>query len=333
MKQLAKNLDLFACPKCKGDLEIAEDSLSCSQCNNCYPVENGIPLLFWPHEPNSTKRDVTEIVKTFYEKTPFPNYENFENIGDLVRKAQEGIFARLLNEQVSFGIKVLEIGCGTGQLSNFLGIAHRYVFGVDMCLNSLKLAQGFKEKNNLDRVSFCQMNLFKPTFKAESFPLVICNGVLHHTGDPFTGFQSISRLVKKDGYIIIGLYNKYGRLITDIRRMIFSKLNNRFKFLDPRLRHKTTGELKKLTWFMDQYKNPHESKHTVGEVLRWFNLTGFNFINSIPSLKPFKRFSASGRIFEPNPRGNWFHHFLAQSGTILSGSREGGLFLMIGKKR
>ena len=52
------------------------------------------------------------------------------------------------------------------------------------------------------------MNLFRPVFKAETFDVVICSGVLHHTSDPLTGFQSISKLVKKGGYIIIGLYNK-----------------------------------------------------------------------------------------------------------------------------
>ena len=35
------------------------------------------------------------------------------------------------------------------------------------------------------------MNLFKPCFKPEQFDVVLCNGVLHHTADPWGGFQSI----------------------------------------------------------------------------------------------------------------------------------------------
>lgn len=149
-------------------------------------------------------------------------------------------------------IRVLEVGCGTGRLSNFLGVAHRIVFGVDMCLNSLKLGQEFRKRNSLERVGFYQMNLFRPIFREESFPFVICSGVFHHTSAPFAGFQSISRLVKKGGYILIGLYNRYGRITTDIRRTIFRIFGDHFKFLDPCLRDKNTGELKKLTWFMDQ---------------------------------------------------------------------------------
>ena len=229
MKQMIDFLDIFACPACRGNLQLIGSEVECLGCHNKYQIEDGIPLLFWPNKWDDSKKDVTNTVKSFYEKTPFPNYEKFENAGDLVQKAQNGIFARLLNEQIPYNIKMLEVGCGTGQLSNFLGVAHRFVFGADLCLNSLKLANNFKIKNNLERVGFYQMNLFKPIFKEESFPLVICNGVLHHTSDPFAGFQSIAKLVKKGGYIIIGLYNSYGRISTDIRRAIFTASNNLIK--------------------------------------------------------------------------------------------------------
>lgn len=330
---MAENLDIFMCPACGGNLEITNGSIKCLSCRNQYRIENGIPLLFWPNEGDSSKKDVTDRIKAFYEKTPFPNYEMLENTGDLVRKAERGVFSRLLNEQVPFNIRVLEAGCGTGQSSNFLGIAKRYVFGTDMCLNSLKLAQGFKEKNNLENVSFYQMNLFRPIFKEESFHFVMCRGVLHHTSDPFGGFRSIAKLVKKGGYILIGLYNKYGRIGTDIRRAIFNIAGNRFNFLDPQLKGKDKDMVKKNTWFLDQYKNPHESKHTIGEVLKWFDITGFDFINGIPKVKAFQGFSENEKLFKPNPRGGWLDHFLVETRLMLSGSREGGFFMMIGRKK
>lgn len=333
MKHMTDHLDIFMCPACGGDLEIIGNRIKCLKCDNSYEVEDDIPLLFWRHEWQGSKKDVTDAMKSFYEKTPFPNYEEFENLGDLMQKAQRGIFARSLNEQVPFNVRILEVGCGTGQLANFLGIAHRTVFATDICLNSLKLGENFRKQNGLERVGFYQMNLFKPIFKEETFPLIICNGVLHHTSSPFAGFQSISGLVKKGGYILIGLYNKYGRITTDIRQIIFKIFDDHFKFLDPRLRGKEIGDLRKLTWFIDQYKNPHESKHTIGEVLRWFDQTGFDFINSIPKSKAFEAFSQNERLFKPNPRGNWMGHFFAQIHLAFSGSKEGGFFLMIGRRK
>ena len=177
------------------------------------------------------------------------------------------------------------------------------------------------------------MNLFRPIFREESFPLVICNGVLHHTSDPFAGFQSIAKLVKKGGFILIGLYHKYGRIITDIRRIIFNISGDHFKFLDPRLIAQDIGETRKLTWFADQYKNPHESKHTIGELLRWFDQTGFDFVGSIPKLKAFEAFSEYEKLFKANPRGNWLDHFLVQARLLFTGSKEGGFFLMIGRRK
>lgn len=332
-RQMIDNFDIFVCPACKGNFEIVGDEIKCKQCHNLYQVEDDIPLLFWPNEWNSSRKDVTNVVKSFYEETPFPNYEDLESVGDLIQKAQKGIFARLLNEQTPFNVRVLEVGCGTGQLSNFLSTSQRFVFGTDICLNSLKLGQEFKIRNSLERVGFYQMNLFRPIFREESFSLVICNGVLHHTSDPFAGFQSISRLVKKGGYILVGLYNRYGRIATDIRRVIFKILHDRFKFLDPRLKDKDIGDLKKLTWFMDQYKNPHESKHTIGEVLTWFEQTGFDFVNSIPKSKAFETFSEKERLFKQNSRGNWLDHFIVQTCLSFTGGREGGFFVMIGRRK
>lgn len=333
LEHMKSNADMFICPSCGGSLRIAE-RIECVSCKRAYETEYGIPLLFLPREAEiDSQENVTEKVKQFYEKTPFPNYENFEHAGDLMQKARVGVFARLLDEQVPFHARVLDAGCGTGQLSNFLGIAQRSVFGTDMCVNSLKLAQDFRTKNNLDRVGFYQMNLFNPIFKNESFDLVICNGVLHHTPDPFSGFLSLSKLVKKGGYIIIGLYNAYGRLTTDFRRLLFALSGNYFTFLDSRLTRRDVSDVRKRTWFMDQYQNPHESKHTMGEVLRWFNKTGYEFVNGIPKLKAFTAFAENEKLFRQHPAGNRFDRFITQAILLLTGAKEGGFFVMIGKRK
>ena len=223
--------------------------------------DDGLPLLFWKNEWEDSKYDVTEEVKSFYMKTPFPNYDDDETSVSLREKATKHVYVKLLDDQISYTGKILEVGCGTGQLSNLLAMTKtRTVFGADLSINSLKLANTFREKIRIRNLKFLQMNLFQPVFKAEMFDVVICNGVLHHTSDPFAGFQSISKLVKKGGFIIIGLYNKYGRIFTDIRRHIFSLTGNSLTSLDPRIGSKDFSPYKKHTWFMDQYKNPHESK-------------------------------------------------------------------------
>lgn len=90
----------------------------------------------------------------------------------------------IINGQIAFKAKVVEAGCGTGNLSNFLSSCSREVVGVDMCPNSLKLANNFKVQSKLKNVSFHQMNLFQPTFPESLFDLVISQGVLQPTSDP-----------------------------------------------------------------------------------------------------------------------------------------------------
>ncbi len=231
LRHMCEHLGLFRCPACAGELSV-QGKVLCPSCGRQFPAQDGIPLLFVPNEWDG-KTDVTDEMKAFYEETPFPNYENVDDTGNLIDKAERGLFARMLDRQTPLGTKVLEVGCGTGQLSNYLGIARRTVFGADLCLNSLRLANGFRARNSLERVGFYQMNLFRPIFKEESFDLVICNGVLHHTSDPYGGFRSIARLVKKSGYILIGLYMHGAVLVTDARRLLFSLFGNRLMFLHP----------------------------------------------------------------------------------------------------
>ncbi len=332
---VVQHMDIFVCPVCGGALNVSGDGrgIECSRCNRSFGCEKGIPLLFWPNEWDS-RTDVTEVVKSFYEEPPFPGYEDIDSDRSLRQKAERGIFARLLDDQIPYGARILEVGCGTGQLSNFLGMTWgRTVFGTDICLNSLKLGQEFKQKNQTENVAFLQMNLFRPVFSPESFDLVICNGVLHHTSDPLTGFKAITKVVKKGGFIVVGLYNTYGRMPTDIRRFIFRLSGNRFRFLDARLRDQNLTGARKHIWFMDQYKNPQESKHTIGEVLGWFDQCEVEFINSIPKSMAFEPFSPDEPLFKANPRGTAVDHFLAQLGMLLGGGREGGLFIMIGRKK
>ncbi len=66
-------------------------------------------------------------------------------------------------------------------------------------------------------------------------------------------------LVKPGGHIIIGLYNTYGRLLTDSRRQLFRLTNGRAKWIDPLLRRGGMSAEKRRAWFADQFRYPHES--------------------------------------------------------------------------
>lgn len=318
-------MEYFICPNCREELSKKSNCYVCLSCGAGFSIKRGIPLFF--QEENSP-------IKTFYEKNPFPDYDRLDSRQSLIERAKRGIFTQLLDEQISDKAKILEVGCGTGQLSNFLSLNHRRtIFATDICINSLKKGLNFASKNNLNNVHFAQMDLFNPVFKPNSFDVVICNGVLHHTRDPYLGFQSIVKLVKRGGLLIIGLYNPFGRFPTYVRRFIFRLTGNRLLFLDPYLRNNLLGQQKKRAWFLDQYKNPRESRHTVDQILRWFKNGGVEYINSIPKLSIFNRFDLNEKLFEKNSEGSFPTRLLIQLGMCFSSGRTGGLFLMIGRKK
>jgi len=326
------HLDLFRCPLCAGELALS-DEVHCVACAQVFPVVAGIPRLYVPTDARPGREETTQEVRAFYEETPFPDYEELETLEDLVAKAEKGLFARLLNDQLPMPGTVLEVGCGTGQLTNYLGIASRAMFGADMTLNSLQLADEFRQRHALDRVGFYQMNLYRPIFRPEAFDVVICNGVLCAAADPDAGFRSIAGLVKRGGYILIGLYNTYGRLTTDARRVIINLLGERWKSLDPRLRGDVIGDRKSKAWFRDQYRHPCETKHTFADLLKWFDSNGFEFTYGIPNPKAFQGFSEADALFEPHPRGNALDHLIVQAQLFLTGSYEGGFFTMIARRK
>lgn len=293
-------------------------------------MDNGIPLLF-TFEGGQT-RHVTDAVKAFYEENPFPNYDDLDSKQSLMEKARRGICARLLDEQIPRGAGVLEVGCGTGQLTNVLGIHwDREIFGADICVNSLRLAKAFRDKWGIKNAHFVQMNLFKPAFRPGAFDLVISNGVLHHTSDALAGFRSISYLVKPAGCIVIGLYNKIGRLTTDLRRVLFRLSGDRLHMLDAHMRNRNYNQRRKQAWFMDQYEHPQESKYSYDDIIDWFESNEFEFLFGIPKIES-SPFSEHEKLFEPHGKGTKLARLATQLEILLRGGADGALFIMIGRR-
>jgi len=300
-----------------------------------YPIEDGILRLFLEEQvtdaQGSARDAVTRTVQAFYEETPFPNYNDFDTLESFVQRAIAGQFANLLSEQIPINAKVLEVGCGTGQLSNYLAattMAH--IYAADMTFASLRLGQQFAAKHDIPGITFLQMNLFRPAIRPGSMDIVISNGVLHHTADTRRALLSIGALVKPGGYIVVGLYNRIGRIRTDMRRKLYELFGERFLAFDPHLRGSLAAE-KRRAWIKDQYSHPHERKHTFSEVLGWFEQAGFAFISSIPKISG--QFTAKEKLFEPQNPGTPVERFGAELAMIVSHGGEGGLFIMIGRRR
>jgi len=93
-------------------------------------------------------------------------------------------------------------------------------------------------------------------------------------------------------------------------------------------------EAKRHTWYADQYEHPHESVHTVAEVLRWFRENGVEYVSSFPKIEPFG--STPKRVFRRREVAGWRSGFLAnllvQLVWIVTQNSGGGYFVLVGRK-
>jgi hypothetical protein len=68
------------------------------------------------------------------------------------------------------------------------------------------------------------------------------------------------------------------------------------------------------------------------EVLGWFDALGVEFLSSIPAADG-SPFTNDTRLFEPHPYATITGRWITQMQMLLTGGRDGGLFIMIGRKR
>ena len=282
-------------------------------------------------------KDSTTIEsRKFYSEAPFPNYQGYENAYVLQKTVSENVFLNDLKKHIGLGKKFIEVGSGTCQLSlAFAFGTNNLLVAMDPTNESLKLGRDFAKKNNINNVTFLNSDIFDDVVQDNFFDVVWCSGVLHHTKDSKKGFEIISKWVKEDGLIIIGVYNKIGRLRTNFRQIVYKILNKSnfskklISVLDPYLR-KNLSEKKRQAWFRDQYEHPLERKHSIDEVINWFEDNSISFLGSIPNPNfEFKNISQMD-----GDKGSFINRIFAQIIMLFSNlGGEGGLCIVVGKKQ
>ena len=108
----------------------------------------------------------------------------------------EKILKKEINDR-SKKIKILDIGCGSGEISRFFN--NLDYIGIDVNSDYIEFARKIYKKN------FEVMNAQKLRFKKHYFDYVVIIGVLHHIDDKNCNLilNEIKRVIKDTGKIII----------------------------------------------------------------------------------------------------------------------------------
>jgi ubiquinone/menaquinone biosynthesis C-methylase UbiE len=226
-----------------------------------------------------------------YSKVPWPGN----------RRADEEMGWRLrsmgIRPEHYVGKRVLEVGCGTGDYALWYAThGAGQVVGVDLSDGSLAAAGEKKATHAVKNITFLKQDVLKMEFPDNEFDYTYSVGVLHHTGDPFRGFQDMVRVTKPGGVVIVSLYNQYSRFLLNLRQRICKLLGG--DDIDARVRwgerlfpiatrklNKRYHELNYQAVLYDCYGCPHETLHSGAEVLDWFDRTGVRYTGSFAPLR------------------------------------------------
>ena len=313
--------ELVVCPVCGGELD---EALVCGGCQAAYGERGGVLDLRTPADRR------TETVREFYEEAPFPGYPPRDSLTWLRARAERSDFARELDAAIPADARIVEIGCGTGQMSLYLARADRQVLGADLTRASLELAAAAAARFGLDKARFVETDLNRPGLKRGAFDVVYCSGVLHHTPDPRAAFASIATLAKPGGMIVLGLYNAVARIPLRLRRIVARATRYRWIPFDPVLDDRKAEPERRKAWLRDQYRHPEEHLHTLHEVQGWFADNEVDYVRSYPSALIHED---EAGLFDPAP-DNWrLEGWLAQLAWIASLGHEGGLWVTVGRRR
>jgi ubiquinone/menaquinone biosynthesis C-methylase UbiE len=234
---------------------------------------------------------IRERVTGMYSKHPWPS----------TRQADEemGWRLRMLGiQRFDFeGKKVVELGCGTGEYVLWYathGAAD--ATGVDLSEGSLALAEEKRRSGSVSNARFVARDILKLDLPDNTFDYSYSVGVLHHTGDPYRGFQHLCRITKPGGVVVVSLYSAYSCFSLRIQQAICrlfggNDLEKRAQ-IGQKLFPWTMRSLKKRYRDTDAdliaydfFAFPHGSFHTAGEVLRWFDDNGIDYIGSFAPLR------------------------------------------------
>jgi SAM-dependent methyltransferase len=194
-------------------------------------------------------------IKQFYDNNGFPGIYSIDQLTQEINNRYLNLIDKSI-AQLGPNKKILDVGCGTGLVSNYLALRHSTndFLAIDFA-NSVNFAKQFAINNNITNIQFCQID-FLDFDHHDQFDAVICQGVLHHIPNSTAAIKKIKYF--SNNLIILGLYHPWGKVVKK-----YFKIDYQSNILEE-----------------DQENNPFEITYTVENVRNLFS--EFKLINSYP---------------------------------------------------
>lgn len=189
-------------------------------------------------------------------KLDFKNFSTYANPEDLKRL---GFVVHSIRQYVTPGAKILDVGCGKGNMSIQLANMGYQITAIDVDETSIEYAKSLVQLPNI-RFQVTTIEAFEA--EEHSFDALICSEILEHVVDPEGFIVKIEKFLNMDGIIILTVPNGRGpRELFVTRPFLF--ITHHFNLLN-----KCIGFLKKILG----YHGSDQSKAENLEHLHFFTL-------------------------------------------------------------
>jgi SAM-dependent methyltransferase len=168
----------------------------------------------------------------------------------------------------------LDAGFGSGRaMAAMLGAGANKVYGIDISPKNAATAQANLARYQ-DQIDITTGSVLHMPYEDETFDVVHCYGVLHHTSDPYKGFTECCRVLKKGGVLFVALYCKGGLVnnTLDFFRLLTTRGIPPVKMMT-KISRSLFGEDEGHLWYalLDGLYAPYRETYTELELRKWCN--------------------------------------------------------------
>lgn len=247
-----------------------------------------------------SETNITQKTKKFYEQFRFPGDRPIDQDGLIFLRKFGKAVERISG--IKKNVRVLDAGCGTGNTSISLASQFKDIefFGLDNSSPSLEKAKFAAKEKGLKNLKFRRWNLLKPISSPYKYDIILCLGVLHHTGNMEKVLINLNNMLDDSGDLFLWIYGRHGRyrhslnmrllkMLIEIKpepedkvelAMEFVMNTDQGKPLIDLIGNTKTDKMqmnafKSPVWIADQFLNPHETLIDMEELLLLTQKAGF----------------------------------------------------------
>jgi SAM-dependent methyltransferase len=159
-----------------------------------------------PHTPDALTAPIGQQPGSAAGHTSFYNAYQYADLLDRSKDpyaaAKYNVISRYIAGRNKNNLRVLNAGCGSGELSFQLAAAGHQVLGIDPAPEYIALAEKGAITLRIDRCRF-QVASIEAFASRDTFDCVVATDVLEHIADDRTAFNKLVDLVRPGGTVVI----------------------------------------------------------------------------------------------------------------------------------